>query len=85
MFRTCPFLFIAVASKLANVRRAVRRFPKAEPGQHQTLETSIILLDNVIEKLGLAQPRETPDLAGVIHFGHGSRIDQVLIDRDGTY
>ena len=32
IFRTCPFLIIAIASKPASVRRAVQKLPKPSPG-----------------------------------------------------
>jgi hypothetical protein len=58
--------------------------PEAKPGAHQTLDASVVLLDNVIEKLDLAQPREAPDLGDFFHVGHGSRIGRVLVNRDGA-
>ena len=37
MFRTCPFLIIAIASKPASVRRAVQKPPKPSPGRTRRL------------------------------------------------
>jgi len=37
MFRTCPFLIIAIAAKPASVRRAVQNPPKLSPGRASRL------------------------------------------------
>ena len=37
MFRTCPFLIIAIASKPANVRRGLQELPKPSPGRVRRL------------------------------------------------
>jgi hypothetical protein len=57
---------------------------KAEPRPHQSLYSSMILLDNVVEVFALSQPRETPQLTFTLHLCGGTRVGRVLVDGDRT-
>src|SRR5215213_9396270 len=55
---------------------------KAQTGSDQALDAPMILLDDVVEVLDLAQPGEAPQLTLALHRRDRGRIGRVLVDRD---
>src|SRR5882757_954399 len=82
IFRICPFRIIAIASKPANVLRAVRNPPKPSPGRTRRLMRRWILLDNIIQILALPETRTAPEFAVSLHLRDRPWIGGVLVDRE---
>ena len=80
-FQICPFRIIAIASKPANVLRAVGT-AEAEPRSDQTLDAPMILLDNIIQILALPGERTAPEFAVSLHLRDRPWIGGVLVDRE---
>ena len=55
---------------------------ETEPWSHQTPYPPVVLLDDVVQILDLSQSGEAPQLALLLHPGHGLRIGEVLVARD---
>ena len=73
MFRTCPLLISAIASKPANVRSAVLQATKAEPRPDQPFDPPVILFNDVVEVFALPQSREAPQFTVPLHLARRSQ------------
>ena len=58
---------------------------KAEPRPDQALDAPMVLLDDVVEVLDLAQAREPPQLTIALHRRDRGRIGRILVDRDRAW
>src|SRR3954471_17682513 len=55
---------------------------EAQPRPDQALDALMILLNDVVEVLDLAQPGEAPQLTLALHGRDCGRIGRILVDRD---
>src|SRR3954466_13169343 len=58
---------------------------KAQPRPDQTFDAPMVLLNDVVEVLDLAQPREAPQLTLALHRRDRGRIGRILVDRDRAW
>src|SRR5208283_1334824 len=84
ILRTCPFLIIAIASKPANVLRAVGNPLEAEPRPNQALDAPVILLHDVVQVFALPQTGPAPEFAIPLHLRDRPGVGRVLVDRQGA-
>src|SRR3954466_339669 len=58
---------------------------KAQPRPDQTFDAPMVLLNDVVEVLDLAQPREAPQLTLALHRRDRGRIGRILVNRDRAW